>query len=188
MKRFGKAEIHVFGHSMGSLVTLRALIADRKLPVTSVILSSPLLGIKVEVPVVKRMAAGTLSKLWGSLQMASEVDPKDLSHDPEVVKNYVDDRLVHKKITPRLFTGMMAAIADTKKRDSDFDYPILMVVPGQDKITDSDAAIAFFDQLKLKDKSLKKYPTFFHESFNEIGKEAAFQDLCAWIAAHRSGK
>jgi alpha-beta hydrolase superfamily lysophospholipase len=61
-----------------------------------------------------------------------------------------------------------------------------VVVPEDDAITDPNAAIAFFKKQKTQDKELKTYPGFFHESFTELWKERAFEDLKSWIVRHSS--
>lgn len=185
-KSYGKSEIHVLGHSMGGLIALRAHFAVSNLPVRSLSLSAPLLGIRVEIPLVKRMAAGTLSKLWGTLQLANEIDVNLISHDPEVVRAYQTDRLVHNRITPRLFTSMVSAIEATAKRDSGLAYPVQLMLPGEDKVTDSAAARKWFDALKHPDKVLRTYPEFYHESLNELGKEKAFDEVREFIRRRSS--
>lgn len=180
-KRFGRSEIHLFGHSLGGLIALRALLKHPGLPLESASVSAPLLGVKVELSLAKRAAAHLLSRVWGSLHMASEVDAKALSHDSEVVEAYAADRLVHKKGTPRFYVELQKAIADTLSRDSGIDIPLQFLVPMQDRVVDPEASLRFFRALKLREKQVKTYPGFYHESFNEIGKEQAFEDLRAWI-------
>ena len=158
-------------------------------------MTAPLLGIKVKVPFLKKLLADTLSHVWGSLHMATEVNPGVLSHDPEVQKAHLADRLVHHKITPRLFIEMQAAIADTLSRAAEesarsvksiMKYPLQMLIPLQDLVVDSDASLGFFKNLKESDKQLKTYPNFYHEPHNEIGKEQVFEDLRKWISSHSS--
>lgn len=184
MKRFGHAEIHVLGHSMGGLILLRTLFLHPTLPFRSATVSAPLLKIKAEVPRIKKAAALVLSHIWGSLHMTSDLDPQKLSHDPDVVEAYITDRLVHKKLTPRFFTELLSAMADTVKRDSGIELPLQMMVPLQDVIVDPDTSLQFFRALKHRDKVLKTYPSLFHEPFNEIGKEQVFADLISWITSH----
>jgi acylglycerol lipase len=183
-KRFGRSEIHLMGHSMGGLITLRMLLLHSGLPLQSVTVSAPLLGILVPLAVSKRAAAQVLARVWGSLHMSTEVDAKTLSHDPEVAEAYVADRLVHNKGTPRFYVELVRAIADTVRRDSGIDVPLQMLIPLQDQVVDSEIAMKFFRELKLREKQLRTYPGFYHESFNEIGKEQAFEDLRTWINTH----
>jgi alpha-beta hydrolase superfamily lysophospholipase len=182
--RFGKAEVHVLGHSFGGLVAIRTHFLNATLPVKSVLASAPLLGVKVEIPAIKKIAARSLSKLWGSLQLANEIDPGTVSRDPAVVEDYKKHRLVQNKATPKFYTEMTAAMADTVQRDSGFPYPICMMVPIQDKIVDSDAERRFYNNLKVRDKQLHQYPAFFHEIMNEPGKEKVFEDISTWTLAH----
>jgi acylglycerol lipase len=185
-QRFGRAEVHVLGHSFGGLVVLRTHFLNATLPVKSIIASAPLLGIKAHVPWIKQLAGRGLSKVWGSLQMHNEVDPALLSHDPEVPLAYKADRLVHDKATPRFYTEMLSAMADTVKRDAGLPYPLQMIISLQDRIVDADVGQQFFKNLKIRDKQLHTYPNFFHESMNELGKEKVFEDIAAWIKSHSS--
>lgn len=183
-KRFGESRIHLLGHSMGGLIALRTLFKYSSLPLRSVTISAPLLGIRVEVPRIKKAAAKVLARVWGSLHMVSDLDPSLICRDKEVVETYTADRLVHNKITPKFFSEMQSAMLDTLKRDSGLNYPLQMLIPLQDKIVNSDLSLQFFRSLKLRDKVLKTYPDFFHEPFNEIGKEQVFEDLISWMNAH----
>lgn len=180
----GTSEIHLFGHSMGGLVALRLMMLEPELRVRSVMISAPLLGLRVKVPVQKKIAAYALSSVWGSLQLASEIDPAVLSHDREVADAYRRDRLVHMKATPRYYTEMQKAMADTLARESGIQAPLLMLVPLQDQVVDPEATLDFFRRLKHRDKHLRTYPDFFHESVNEIGKERVFDEIRQWIAGH----
>jgi alpha-beta hydrolase superfamily lysophospholipase len=116
--------------------------------------------------------------------MTSEIDARVLSHDAEVAEAYKADRLVHEKGTPRFYTELLSAIADTKRRDSGIEVPMQMLVPLQDKVVDPEASLQFFRNLKHREKQLRTYPGFYHESFNEVGKEQAFEDLRSWINMH----
>ncbi len=182
--QFGRSEIHLLGHSLGGLIALRTLHLWPDLPVFSATFSAPLLGVKLPVPWVKKTLGQILSKFWGSFQMSSELDAALLSHDPNVTKAYRSDYWVHQKITPRFFTEMTAAMADTLSRSSGLKVPAQFLVPMQDQIVDSEMTIQYFEKLQLKDKRLKTYPEFFHEPFNEVGKDQVFEDLKQWIQIH----
>ncbi len=183
-KRYGKSEIHVLGHSLGSLIMLGTLSRFHDLPIRSATASSPLISLRMAVPAFKKYAAVAISRIWGNLQMDSGLDVSHLSHDREVLDTYLKDRLVHPKITPILFLSMQASMAKMAKKDQPFPYPLLALVPMDDPIVNPEAALNFYRALKINDKQLKTYPGFFHESFNEIGKEQVFEDLEKWIKQH----
>jgi alpha-beta hydrolase superfamily lysophospholipase len=183
-KRFGQSEIHVLGHSMGGLILLRTLRLHPHLPFRSASISAPLLKIKVPLPAMKKMGARLLSRVWGSLHMTTELDATHLSHDQEVVEAYTADRLVHSKGTPRFYTELTSAMEDTLSKDSGIQVPLQVMIPMQDQIVDPEAGLQFFRALKLRDKLLKTYAGFYHEPFNEIGKEQVFEDLALWIKSH----
>ena len=181
-KRFGSpVDLHLFAHSMGGLIALRTLSRFENLPLRSVSLSAPLLGIAAKVPQLKKAAGILLSKVWGSIQMASEVDARILSHDQDVVVAYQTDRLVHKKITPSLFVSMEAAMAETLKKGTDLNYPVQFLIPMADQLVDSEVSLKYYSRLKMRDKGLKTYAGFFHESHNEVGKEQVFEDVLSWM-------
>jgi acylglycerol lipase len=184
MRRFGRSEIHLLGHSMGGLIALRTLIRHPNVAVRSVTLSAPLLRIKQEVPWIKHAAAKVLRHVWGTMQMESEIDARLLSHDPAVAEAYRMDRLVHGKGTPRMYTSMMEAMEDTLRHESGFTHPMRFLVPLADEIVDSEATLEFYQRLRHRDKDLKTYEGYYHEIFNERGKEKPLEDLVSWIRAH----
>ncbi len=175
--------IHLFGHSLGGLIALRTLQLYPDLPLSAATLSAPLLRVRVPLPWVKKRLAYALSSLWGSLHLTTEVDALELSHDLAVVRAYCEDRLVHGKGTPRFYTSLMAMIEEVLGHQGRLAYPLQMIVPLQDKVVDAEAALSYYRKLQTlgDEKQLVTYPDFFHESFNEVGKEKAFQDLAAWI-------
>jgi alpha-beta hydrolase superfamily lysophospholipase len=130
------------------------------------------------------LAAEVLNRTWASLQLSNEIDESRLSHDKNVCEAYRMDRLVHNKITPRLYSSMVETMNQAAKRGEGISVPLLMMVPLEDRITDPDAALRFFKNLKHRDKELKTYPGFYHESLNELEKQKPFEDLRSWIQRH----
>jgi len=186
-KRFGRCELHLVGHSLGGHLVLRTALKHAGLPLVSLAASAPFLGIKVRVPVIKKSAAILLSKVWGSLQLDTELDAALLSHDPEAVEAYRADRLVHSKMTPRFFMQVQAAMQDTLSQTRGIECPVMVQVAMQDGVVDPERALDFFRNLDHARKELKTYPQFYHEIYNELGKEQPLGDLRDWIAANSRG-
>lgn len=184
LKRFGeRAEVHVLGHSMGGLIVLSLLMKQPALAAASVTISAAALQLKVHVPAIKKVLGHGLSRIWGSLQMETGLNPADVSHDPAVVKAYATDRLVHSKATPRFFTEFMNTMERMREteRAGPFPQPIQMLIPLADRLVDPDPQIRFFEKLEARDKRILTYPDFFHEPFNELGKAQPLEDLRTWI-------
>lgn len=177
-------DLHLFGHSMGGLVVLRVCLKSLSLPLASVAVSSPLLAIKVELPIAKRMAAHVVARIWGKLLLANELDPRQISHDVEVVKAYCEDKLVHSLSTPGFYVDLLKVLSDTNDRMKTASYPIAFFVPVADQIVDSSRTLAFAERLKAPERVVFQYEGFFHESFNETEKERPFEDLNRWIQKH----
>ena len=118
--------------------------------------------------------------------MGNELDASKISHDPDVVKAYLDDPLVHDRVTARFFTEFMAAMDETNANASDIKVPILMQVAGDDHLTDAQSAKAFFERLDTPDKTLHFYDNLYHEVYNETAaeKEMVLDDLEKWLTAH----
>ncbi|OFZ20544.1 MAG: hypothetical protein A2X94_10980 [Bdellovibrionales bacterium GWB1_55_8] len=183
MKQFGTSEIHVLGHSLGGHVAIRMARKYPDLPIRSLTVSAPFLGLR-DVPAVKKAAALALSRVWGSLPLDTGLAVEKLSRDPAVVKHYSDDPMNHGKMTPRFFRELLAAFDDTMNNRAGLHVPLLILLPTGDQVVNGEKTTLFFHALEHRDKLLKTYPGFFHESLNELGKEQVFADIAAWIQSH----
>lgn len=180
-------EIHLLGHSMGGLISFLLGQQDDSLPLRSMSLSTPLLKLKMPVPPVKEFAARLIRPILGSIQMTNEIDSAWLTHDTELNSFYRADQLNHNKVTPQCFLEMNEAMEKASCYSGEFPYPVQFQIPTDDAINDPAHAQQVFAQLKLRsgvDKQLATYAGFFHESYNEIGKEKPFGDLERWILKH----
>lgn len=182
----GGFELDLIGHSMGGLVALRTAHLFPELPVRNLIVSAPLLKIAVPVSPVKTAAARLLSHVWSTLHMSNEIDEKVLSHDLEVGKAYLADRLVSSKGTPRWYVEVVKTMADTMGRHDGIAWPFLLLIPAADKVVDESNGLKYYEALKHPDKELRKFEGFYHEIFNEIGKERVFEDIIQWVKRHQA--
>lgn len=172
-----------FGHSMGGLVSLRTFLYRNDLNADHLIISSPLIGLKVEVPVAKVLAAKLISKVWGSLQMDTGLDATKVSRDENVVEAYLKDRLNHSIATPKFFFSMKSAMEGLIASDLRIHEKtrVLFQLAGEDEIVDTSSAKDFFERFKHEDKKMIVYPGLYHEIFNETVKENVFEDLKGWL-------
>ena len=174
--------VFLLGHSLGGLIALRWLEAHPDAGLAGAILSAPLLGVKKEAARWKVALSGVLSKVLPRLPIANEIDPSELSSDPAYVRSYREDPLVHARITPRLYTEMMAAIGEAFAERGRLALPLLFLVPGADSIVREEETLRFAAGL-AGDVTVRRYPGFRHESLNELDRARPVADVLGWIEA-----
>jgi alpha-beta hydrolase superfamily lysophospholipase len=178
----GEMPCFLLGHSMGGLI---ALYFAQRYPelIDGVAASSPLLGMVIEVPAIKKVLGSLMSYVWPGLIMGNELDATKISHDPDVVKAYQTDSQVHGRVSARFFTELMAAMESVNQQASTLSVPVLMQVAGEDYLVNADSSKLFFEKLTLEDKTLYVYDGLYHEIYNapEDDKEKVLDDLEAWL-------
>lgn len=175
----------LLGHSMGGLIVLNFALQHPGM-IDGVIVSSPVLGIKVKVPVIKRALGKFMSSIWPGMTLGNEVDASKISHDEAVVRAYENDPLVHDRVSARWFTEFLSAMEEVNRLCSKLQIPILMQVGGDDELVDTDASKTFFENLTLEDKTLYLYDGLYHEIYNEPEdqRDRVLTDLETWLETH----
>jgi alpha-beta hydrolase superfamily lysophospholipase len=177
------------GHSMGGLITLRYLVAESREGASddpkpaACVLSSPLLGVALKVPVVKEVASKILNEIWPSLTLSNEIDDADLTRDPEWLKTYDRDPLRHDKISPALYQGMTDAMKVVHDNIGAVKLPTCVLAAGQDKIVSLPETKLIFEKLGSQTKKMIVYEDSYHEIFNDLDREKVFQDLSAFLSS-----
>jgi alpha-beta hydrolase superfamily lysophospholipase len=181
--------LFLLGHSMGGLVVLKYLIRNAEQAnageISGSILSSPLLGINVEVPFFKKKSARLLSLLAPQLTLSNEIHYKELSHDEKVIKSYDSDNWRHDRVSPRLFLSLTSSMNYVLERCDKIKIPILLQQAGDDRIVSQAKGAEMFEKLKTLDKTIFVYKDMFHEIYNEVGREKVFSDLINWLNHHQ---
>jgi alpha-beta hydrolase superfamily lysophospholipase len=113
------------------------------------------------------------------------LDPAGVSRDPEVVRAYVRDPLVHHgKLTARLIAELKKAMQATLARAPEVSLPLLIMHGGDDVLTSPAGSREFHAHAGSADKTLKIFPGLYHEIFNEPEKDAVLLDMADWLEAH----
>ena len=173
----------LFGHSMGGLLTCR-LLAEPELPVSGAILSAPALALYM--PFWGQPVLRLLLKLAPGLGLPNGLSLPHLCHDPEVIRAYQRDPLVHDKISARLLSSMLVAIRDCHQQASGLRVPVLMMIAGADKLVDPAGSEAFAAAAPQELISVCRYPEAFHEILNEPLPNPAWADIRHWLTRQSS--
>jgi acylglycerol lipase len=173
----------LLGHSMGASLALDYALAAPPGRLAGLILSGPLVALDTPRPLLalSRLLARVAPRLG-----VYGVDAAAISRDPDQVRRYDDDPLVHRgKLPVRTVAELAGAIATFPRRAPDLALPLLIMQGLADRIVPPAGAKALAGRAGSKDKTLELYPDLYHEIFNEAEPErtAVLDDLVAWLQA-----
>jgi alpha-beta hydrolase superfamily lysophospholipase len=176
--------VFMISHSMGGLIQTRALIenTDLQFQAKAQVLSSPLFGLAVKVPLLKEKAARVLAKVAPKITMFNEINYSVLSHDPEMMSEYKNDPLRHDQVSPTVYMGMLESFEILGKGASKIRMPTLLQQAGADQVVSRSAAERVYAQFGSTDKEVRIYEGLFHEIYNETARDRVFNDLLAFLA------
>ncbi len=170
--------VFLFGHSMGGNVVANFVIR-RKPELNGVVLSAPWFKLAFNPPFFQMMLAKLVVNIFPGLRQQSKLNVNYISHDPEVLKDYDDDELIHSYITPRFFLETSKAGLYALEHASEFDLPLYMYHGTSDHITLQPASKAFAD--KVKSSQYKAWEGCYHEVHNEWVKEELFAQIVPFL-------
>ncbi len=174
--------LFLLGHSLGGLIAT-ACAEARPDGLAGLILSSPFLRVRLPVSGAKRAAAKVLSLVAPARDIGNSIPAEELSHEPEVVAAYTSDPLNHHVATARWAAEVLAAQSAALSAAGRLRLPLLVLYAGADTIADPAASRELFAAAASADKTLRCYEGYYHELFNEVGRDAVFADLGAWLEA-----
>jgi alpha-beta hydrolase superfamily lysophospholipase len=176
-------KVFLFGHSMGGLIALSYAL-HRPHAVDGVIASGAALRLQVEVPKVKATFGRLVASLAPTLALGNGLDPKWLSHDPAVVQAYLEDPLVHDRVTAKFFVEFTAAMRRALFAAGALQMPALIYHGGDDPICAPQGSADFYERAASPDKTFRVFEGQFHETHNDTAKEQAVDMIREWLDKH----
>lgn len=172
--------VALYGHSMGGLVTLGYVLADRPRPLPDLlVLSAPAIGARV--PTWKRRLADVLSVLVPRFTVANAFPRGGLSSDGAVEAAYAADPLVVRRTTARLgaaLFGEQDRVQAALSRDGPLPVRTYVVHGAADPIVPERASRSLEGRANV---TRRVYPGLHHETHNEPSGMAVVDDTIAWI-------
>ncbi len=176
----------LLGHSLGGLVAARFVaegLAKAPAPwfrrFEGLVLSSPALAL--ELNGLQQALLATLGTLAPNLALNNGLKPAWISRDAAVVKAYVDDPLVHDRVTARLVRFMVDGGELVRDRAPRWSLPTLLLWAGADRCVAPAGSEAFAAAAPPAVLTSHRFPALFHEIFNEPEREDVFSHLQAWL-------
>ena len=182
VRKLEPAPVFLAGHSLGGLIALNYVLRGSD-GLVGVVASGPVLSPPGISPFLLWLSK-VLDKVWPALTLESGLDTTALSRDPAVVEAYVNDPLVHSKGSARLANEMMREVVWTQAHAAEMATPCLILQGGEDRLCPPQGSRAFIDKIAFVDKEYVEYEGYFHEVYNDMGKEKVFSDLEAWLERH----
>lgn len=171
------------GHSMGGLIAANLLL-ERQSDFCACVLSGPLLKSDTAPPAFVMALVRLIAAIAPTVPLLG-LDPAGVSRDPEVVRAYVADPLVHHgKLSARLIAEMSRAMRTTLGNASGIRLPLLVMHGEDDVLTAAAGSVELHEKAASADKSIRLYPGLYHEIFNEPEKDAVLDDMTRWMEDH----
>lgn len=176
----------LMGHSLGGLVASR-FVAEKIRPVEGLVMSSP--ALEVNLGLLQRLALSVGHKLAPDFCVNNGLDPRFLSHDARVVRQYINDPLVHKRISQRLAHFIRRSGPQAIAAAEHWKTPTLLMYAGDDKMVEPNGSRRFArnaagsEQVIAGTVTARCFPDHFHELFNEHRSQPVFETLKAWLDA-----
>ncbi len=168
----------LYGHSMGGSLVLNFALRGT-IPINGVIASAPMLRMAFDPPLWKTIIGNIMRHVWPAMPMASGLDTQDLSRDPDVIRAYREDPLVHDRVTLSFF-GIRDAGLWALEHARDLAVPVLVMHGDADRITSCEASRALA-AASGGVCTLKIWEGFHHELHNEPGKERVLAYISEWM-------
>jgi len=173
-------KIYVYGHSMGSLISLM-LTLRRQAEIAGLISTGTPINVdELASPLLYRV--GKLLQRIAPKMSFGKIAPELLSHDPDVINHYKNDPLNF--VRPARI-HMIAEIIDrsreVRKELMRLRLPLLLLHGEADQICPPSGSQFIFEKAGSPDKTLKFYPNLYHEIHNEPEKDAVFSDILEWL-------
>jgi len=171
--------LFLYGHSLGGLEVLHYSLV-RKPELHGVIATSP--ALMVSTSTLNRMMAGLMKHVAPNMIVANGLDASALSRDPQVGQAYLQDPLVHDKVSVRLGSYMMDMGRYVLDHASEWSLPLYLAHGTADRICQFEGSAQFAAHAGAK-VTFHPWERLYHETHNELNKDEVIQAMLDWINA-----
>jgi acylglycerol lipase len=177
--------VFLLGHSMGAAIAIACAVRHQD-ALEGLLLSGALADPDAASPVTRALSR-VLSKLTPGLGVY-QLDASRISRDPEVVRAYEQDPLVHRgKLPARTVAELTGAVARFPEEVPTLRLPLLVMHGGSDSLTAPAGSRMVHERASSSDKTLEVYDGLWHEILNEPEKERVISEMIEWLDARSAG-
>jgi alpha-beta hydrolase superfamily lysophospholipase len=171
----GTLPVMLLSHSHGALISLRLLTDVERCPerIRAAVLSSPFLGLKLDVAPAVKLLARLAGHFVPHLTLQRRVTPEQLTSDPAKQEERRLDTLCHEVTSARWYTEVLGTWERVSAFANRVKVPTLWLVAGNDQVVDVGASRDIQARLRAPSRYCE-FENFKHEVFNERERERAF--------------
>ena len=170
----------LYGHSMGGGMVLNYTLRFKP-QLAGVISTSPWLRLVTAPPSWLISLARFIGLFWPQFTIEREGEGGVLSRDPAIEEAMDADPLSHGAMSVPLFLGANDGGAWVLSQAKNFPLPLLLMHGDADKLTAYDASAAFAQNAPTQTTTFERWPGYYHETHNDIGKEEVIETIIEWI-------
>ena len=171
--------VFMLGHSMGGTVALCYTMRHQD-RLAGLILSAPLAALEAASPTMR--LTGKLLSAVAPRRGLIAVDSALVSRDPEVVRAYESDPLVHHgKLPARTVAELALAVESFPDGVGAIQLPTLILYGTADRLCPPSGSVMVGDRIGSDDVTVRAFDGLYHEILNEPEQGAVLDALCSWL-------
>lgn len=180
--------IIVYGHSMGSLISLLFTLRYQS-ALTGLIISGTPLQLESESSALQVRLSGFLQRFFPTFKGVPAIPASYLTHDPDRLRQIETDPLMYKgNHRLGIVYGIIANSREVRARLAEISLPLLVLHGADDKLCPPSGATTLYEGAVSADKTLKIYPGLYHEIHNEPEYQTVLTDIVTWLDARAVNK
>lgn len=172
--------LFLFGHSLGGNIVANYILKRNTTGLSGAIINSPWFKLGFEPPKSKVLLGKLMHKIYPAFTENNSLDTSQLSKDPHVEKAYLNDPMVHPKISAGLFVGAYEAGLWALDNAHMLKVPALIMHGSEDTLTSPEGSREFAQRAGNKIE-FKLWKGLMHETHNEIEKEKVLKYMKDWM-------
>ena len=151
--------------------------------ISGVIATSPAVRTATKPPAAQLALARLMCRIAPTFTMPNGLDRNALSRDPAVIRAYIEDPLVHDRLSARLGLDLLHAGSWSLDHAAEFPLDLLLVQGSADRIVSAPATAEFAERAGQR-CTFKLWDGLYHETHNEPEKAEVLAFNASWIARH----
>ncbi len=172
-------KVVILAHSLGGAVAA-AFCIDYPNEADALVLSAPAYHVP-PFPLRLQLLGLLLNPFLPTYSIRYPSDAKKLSRDPQIAIAFRSDPLVQSAGTPRFYIEFRKMNGRLHRLADQIVLPTLILQGSEDGVVIPQGARLLYDRIGSAKKKLIWYKGFYHEVFNDIGREQVIADLIGWL-------